>query len=179
MVCLPLLHVSSLLLLLSHSVVSDSLWPHELQHTRLPCPSQSLRVCSNSCPLSQWCHPTILSFAVLFSSCLQSFLASGLSQWVSEYSGLISFRIDWFDLLDYCSFVVYSWPLNDTNVNSLGPLLHEFFSIVYTTVLHDLRLVESSDVEPKIWRADCKITCRSSRLGGSVPLTSSLLRVQL
>ena len=58
----------------SHSVVSDSLWPHGLQHTRPPCPSP--RVCSNSCPLSQWCHPTILSADVPFSSCLQSFPAS-------------------------------------------------------------------------------------------------------
>ena len=58
-------------------VVSDYLWPHGLQHTRLPCPSPSPRVCSNSCPLSQWCHPTILSAEVSFSSCLHSFPASG------------------------------------------------------------------------------------------------------
>ena len=49
------------MLLFSHSVVSDSLWPHELQHIMLPCPSLPPGVCSNSCPLSQWCHPTILS----------------------------------------------------------------------------------------------------------------------
>ena len=61
-----------LLLLFSRSVVSDSLWPHGLQHARLPCPSLSPRVCSNSCPLSQWCHPTI-SFSVVPFSCLQSF----------------------------------------------------------------------------------------------------------
>ena len=61
----------------SHSVMSDSLWPHGLQHTRLPYPSLSPRVCSNSCPLS-WCwHPTISSFVVPFSSCLKSFPASG------------------------------------------------------------------------------------------------------
>ena len=54
-----------------------TLWPHGLQHTRLPCPSPSPRACSNSCPLSQWCHPTISSSVVLFSSCLQSFPASG------------------------------------------------------------------------------------------------------
>ena len=78
---------------------------------------QSPRVCSNSCPLSQWCHPTISSSVVPFSSCPQSFPASGLSQWVgslhqvvlkycsfsirhsSEHLELISFRIDWFDLL--------------------------------------------------------------------------------
>ena len=61
----------------SHSVVSDSLRPHGLQHTRPPYPSPSPRVCSNSCPLSWWCHPTISSFVVPFSSCLQSFPASG------------------------------------------------------------------------------------------------------
>ena len=61
----------------SRSVVSDSLWPNRLQHTRPPCPSPTLRDCSNSCPLSQWCHPTISSFVVPFSSHLQSFPASG------------------------------------------------------------------------------------------------------
>ena len=61
----------------SHSVVSKSLWPHGLQHTRLPCPSPTPGPCWNSCPLSQWCHPTISSLVIPFSSCLQSFPASG------------------------------------------------------------------------------------------------------
>ena len=65
------------LLLFSCWVVSDSLWPHGLQHTRLPCPSVTLRVCSNSRPLSQWYHPTISSSVALFSSCPQFFPASG------------------------------------------------------------------------------------------------------
>ena len=64
----------------SHFVMSDSLWPHGLQHARLPCPSPTLRAYSNSCPLSQWCHPTISSSIVPFSSCLQSFPASGYIQ---------------------------------------------------------------------------------------------------
>jgi len=64
-------------LLFSRSVVSDSLQPHGLQPTSLPCPSWSPRVCSNSCPLSQWCYPTISSAAAVFSFCLQSFPASG------------------------------------------------------------------------------------------------------
>ena len=59
------------------SVVSDSLRPHESQHTRPPCPSPTPGVYSNSCPLSQWCHPTISSSVVPFSSCPQSFPASG------------------------------------------------------------------------------------------------------
>ena len=64
----------------SRSVVSDSLWPHGLQHARPPCPSPSPRVYPNSCPLSWWCHPTISSSVVPFSSCPQSFPASGSSQ---------------------------------------------------------------------------------------------------
>ena len=65
----------------SRSVVSNSLWPHELQHTRLPCPWPSPRACSNSCPLSQWFHPTISSFVIPFSSCPQSFPAQGCAPW--------------------------------------------------------------------------------------------------
>ena len=102
----------------SRSVVSDSLPPHGPQHTRPPCPSATPGVYPNSCPLRRWCHPTISSSVVPFSSCLQSFPASGyfpMSQFLtsggqdwsfsfsispsSEYSGLSSFRIDWLDLL--------------------------------------------------------------------------------
>ena len=66
-----------LLLLFSRSVVSSCLWPYGLQHARLPCPSPTPEACSNSCPLSQWCHPNISSSVIPFSSCLQSFPASG------------------------------------------------------------------------------------------------------
>ena len=99
--------------------MSDSLRPHGLQHARLPCSSSTPRVYSNSCPSSQWCHPTISSPVVPFSFCLQSFSALGsflVSQFFTsggpkycsfnfsispsnEYSGLISFRMDWMDLL--------------------------------------------------------------------------------
>ena len=61
----------------SHSVVSDSLWSHERQHARLPCPSPTPEACSNSCPSSRWCHLTISSFIVPLSSCLQSSPESG------------------------------------------------------------------------------------------------------
>ena len=64
----------------SHSVVSDSLWPHGLQHDRPPCPSPTPRGYSNSCPLRRWCHPTILSSFISFSFHLQSFPASGSFQ---------------------------------------------------------------------------------------------------
>ena len=61
----------------SHLVISDSLQLHGLQHARLPCPSPTPRACSNSCPLSRWCHPAISPSVIPFSSCLQSFPASG------------------------------------------------------------------------------------------------------
>ena len=104
------------LLFFSLLVMSDVLQPHGLQHTRLPCSSLSPKVCSDSCPLSWWCHPIISSSVVPFSSCPQYFPASGsfpvilalLIRWPKywsfsispsdEYSGFISFRIDWFDL---------------------------------------------------------------------------------
>ena len=66
-----------LLLLFSCSLTSNSLQPRQLQHTRLPCPSPSPRGCSDLCPLSWWCHPTISSSVTPFSSCLQSISASG------------------------------------------------------------------------------------------------------
>ena len=106
------------LLLFSRSVVSDSLRPHGLQHARLPCLSLSPRVCSNSCPLSRWCHPTISSsyrplllLLSVFPSIRIFSKESALLRWPkywsfsfsispsNEYPGLISFRIDWFDLL--------------------------------------------------------------------------------
>ena len=95
-----------------------TLWPHGLQHTKLPCPSLYPRVCSNSGPLSWWCHPTILSCHPLllpsaFSSIRDFSNESALHiRWPkywsfsfsnspsNEHLGLISFRIDWFDLLD-------------------------------------------------------------------------------
>ena len=80
-----------------HSVTSDSLQPHGLQHTRLPCPSPTPGAYSSSCPLSQWYHPTIVS------SChpllLLPSIFPGIRVFSNEYSELISFRIDWFDLL--------------------------------------------------------------------------------
>ena len=101
----------------SCSVMSNSLQPHGLQHARLPCPPTP-GAYSNSCPLSRWCHPTISSSVIPFS-CLQSFPVSGsfqMSQFFisggqsigsfsfsispsSEHPGLISFRMDWLDLL--------------------------------------------------------------------------------
>ena len=79
----------SLILCCSCSVSSHSLQPHGLQHSRLPSHSPSPRACSDSCPLSWWCHPTISSSVVPFSSCLQSFPASGSfpMSWLSTLGG--------------------------------------------------------------------------------------------
>ena len=81
--------LSYFLLLFSHSVVSDSLWPHGLYHSQFPCPSPSPKVCSNSYPLSQWCHPTFSASVIPFFSCLQSFPASGsfLISWLLASGG--------------------------------------------------------------------------------------------
>ena len=106
-------------LLFSHSVVSDFFWPHGLQHTRLPYPSPSPGACSNSCPSSWWCHPTIsssydslLPLPSIFPSIRVFSNESAL--WIrwpkywcfsssispfNEYSGLISFRFDWLNSL--------------------------------------------------------------------------------
>ena len=94
--------------------MSNSLWPHEVWHFRLPCPSPTPGAYSNSCPLSGWCHPTNSISVIPFSSRLQFFPASGsfqMSQFFksgsfsfnispsNEDSELISFRMDWLDLL--------------------------------------------------------------------------------
>ena len=93
--------------------MSDSLWPRRLQHTRLTCHSLSPRVCSNSCPSSRWCHPTISSSFTPISSWFNLSQHQSLFQWIGflhqlakvlelqlqHQSGLISFGIDWFDLL--------------------------------------------------------------------------------
>ena len=99
--------------------MSDSLQPHESQHTRPPYPSPTPRDYSNSCPSSRWCHPAISSYVIPFSSCPQSLPASGsfpmsqLFEWggqsigsfsfsispSNEHLGLISFRMDWLDRL--------------------------------------------------------------------------------
>ena len=101
----------------SPSAVSDSLWPHGLQHTRLPCPSSTPGAYSNSCPSSQWRHLTILPSVIPFSPTFNISQHQGLFQWVSsshqvakilefqlqhqslQWIGLISFRMDWLDLL--------------------------------------------------------------------------------
>ena len=95
----------------SCSIMSDSLWPPGLQHSRLPCPETSTGACSNSCPLSWWCHPPISSSVIPFSSCLQScpalgsfpmsqfFASGGQSIAASASTSVLPMNIqDWFPL---------------------------------------------------------------------------------
>ena len=115
----------------SCSVVSDSLQPHGLQRARLPCPSPTPGACSNSCPLSWWCHSTISLSVIPFSSAFNLSQHQGLFKWVSslhqvakvlefqqkhqpsnEYSALISFRIDW---------LVWSYSPRDSQESSPTP----------------------------------------------------------
>ena len=139
----------------SHSVMSDSLWPHELQNAKPPCPSPTPRVHPNSCPLSQWCHPTISSSVIPFSSCPQSlpasksfpmsqlFTSGGQNYWSfsseispsNECSGLISFRIDWLDL-----FVVQRTLKESSPTLQFKSIKYSLLSFLYSptlTSIHD------------------------------------------
>ena len=97
----------------SCSIMSDSLQPYGLQHARLPCPSPTPRACSNSCSSSRWCHPTISSSVVPFSSCLQSFPASGslpMSHHLHQAAKVLEFQLQhqsfqWIFRTDY----LYNW----------------------------------------------------------------------
>ena len=122
----------------SCSVVSDSLQPHGLQHARPPCPSPTPGIYSDSCPLSWWYHPTISSSVVPFSSCLQSFLASGCFQ-MSEFfaSGGQSIAVsastsdlpmniqDWFPL-GWTGLILQSEGLSRVFSNTIAQK-HQFF----------------------------------------------------
>ena len=134
----------------SCSIVSNSLWSHESQHARPPCPSPTPRVHPNPCPSSQWCHPTISSSVVPFSSCPQPFPASGsfpMSQlrwpkyWSfsfnispsSEHLGLISFRMDQLDLLAMDSQVSSPTP----QFKSINSSVLSFLYSPTLTSIHD------------------------------------------
>ena len=168
------------------SIMSNSLWPHGMQHTRFPV-LHHLRVCSNSCLLSQWCHPTISSSVTPFSSCPQSFLAPGnfpmswlctsggqsigastlalvlpvnIQGWFSlRLTGLISFRTGWFDLLAVQGTFK---SLSSTTVQK-----HQLFglSLIYGPTLtsaHDYWKNLSFDYINLCWQSDvwlCFLTC--------------------
>ena len=130
----------------SRSVVSDSLWPHEPQHTRPPCPSPTPGVYPNSCLLSWWCHPTISSSVVPFSSCLQSFPTSGSfpvnqlftsggqSIGISASASVLPMNIQGWFLLRWIGWISlqskgFSRVISNTVVQN-----HQFFSTVFFLV---------------------------------------------
>ena len=144
--------------------MSNSLQPHGLQNARLPCPSPTPRACPNSCPSSWWFHPTISSSVVPFSSCLQSFLASGSSPesvfhitwpkyWSfsfnispsNEYSGLFFFfffKIAWFDLIavqgtlrSLLQYYSSKTPILQRSALFIVQLLHPYMTTGKTTAL--------------------------------------------
>ena len=138
----------------SCSVDCDSLWPHGLQHTRPPCPSPTARIYPNPCPLSRWCHPTISSSVIPFSSCPQSFPASGswnesalCNRWPkywsfsfsispsNEHWVLISFRMDWLDLLAVQGTLKSLLPHHSSKISSL--VLAFFISHIHTWPLEN------------------------------------------
>ena len=137
-----------LLLLLNHSVVSDSLRPRGLQHARLPCPSPSPGACSNSCPLNQWCHPSISSSVVPFSSRLGSFPATGsfLMSWLSSSGGQsigvsVSASVLLMNIQDW-------FPLGLTGSNSLlFKGLSRVFSITHGDLAKGLGIPREPDFE--------------------------------
>ena len=137
------------------SVVSDSLRPHGPQHAGLPCPSPTPRVYPNSCPLSQWCHPTVSSSVIPFSSCLQSFPASGsfpVSQLFISVGQIIGVSAstsvlpmntqdwsplgwDWLDLLVVQGTLKGLLQHHSSKASILG---HSAFFTVQLTSIHDL-----------------------------------------
>ena len=141
----------------SHSVVSDSLWSHGLQHARLPCPSPFPRVCSNSCPLSWWCHPTIPSLVwmnVILFSCLQSspawgsfpmsqlFASGGQSIGALASASVLPMNIQgWFPL--GLTFLIslqskgLSRVFSNTQFKSINSLLFSFLYGPTLTFIHD------------------------------------------
>ena len=150
--------------------MSDSLQPHGLQHARLPCPSPIPEACSNSCSSSRWCHPTLSSSVVPFSSCLQSFPASGsfaksqlFFRWPkywrfsfsinpsNEYSGPISFRIDWLDLL------AVQGTLKSSPTRQFKSIYSSVLSLLYSptlTSIHDYWNNHNFDYMALCWQSD-------------------------
>ena len=135
----------------SHSVVSNSLQPHELQHARPPCPSLTPRACSDSCPSSQWCHPVILSSVVPFSFCLQCFSTPGsfpMSQFFASggqsigsssasASVLAMSSQDWFSL-GWTGWVsLQSKGLSKVFSNTISPSVLSFLYGPTLTSIHD------------------------------------------
>ena len=155
----------------SHLVVSASLRPYGLQHARPPCPSPTPRVYTNSYPLSRWCHPALSSSVDPFSSCPQSFPASGsfhMSQFfqpgspsigvsvsasvLNEYSGLISFRMDWLDLLAVQG--TFKSILQYHNLKNINSLVLSFLYSPTLTSIHDYWKNHSLNEKDLCWQSN-------------------------
>ena len=152
------------LFLCCYSVMKScpTLQPHELQHARLPCPSPSPGVWSNLCPLSRWCHPTISSSVVPFSSCLQSFPASGsfsvslffasggqsTGVWASALVLPMNIQ-DWFPLgLDWFDLTAVQGTLKSFLTSQFKSISSSVLSFLYgptLTSIHDYRKTHSFD----------------------------------
>ena len=133
----------------SRSIVFDSLRPHELQHTRPPCPTPTPGVYTNSCPLSWWCHPMISSSVIPFSSCLQSFPTSGSFKWVSsshQVAKILEFQLQhqsfqWTPRTDFLSDGLVGSPCSprDSQESSPTPQFKSINSLASPTLtsIHD------------------------------------------
>ena len=159
-----------LLLLFSRSVTSDSLWPYVLQHARLPCPSTTPGACSNLFPLSRWCHPTISSSLIPFSSSLQSFPASGsfpVSQFfasggqsIGASASVLPMNIqDWFPLGLTGLISLHSKRLSSIFSNTMAQK-HQFYdsqlslwsnSHIHTWLLEKSQLWLDRPLLAKVW----------------------------
>ena len=159
----------------SHSVESNSLWPHGLQHARLPCPSPTPRTYSNSCPLSWWCHPTISSSVVPFSSCPQSFPASGslqMSQFftsggqsigVSASASVLPMNIqDWFPL-GWTGWICLTFKGLSSVFSNTTVQKHQFFST-------QLSLYSNSHIHT--WRLEKTIALTRQTFVGKVNVSA-------
>ena len=148
----------------------NSLQPHELQHTRLPCPSLSPGVCSDSCLLSQWCHPTILSSIIPFSPCPQSFPESGSFQRISsshQAAKVLELQLQhqsfqWIFRVDF----LYDWlvwspcnPRDSQGFSNTTIRKHQFFSrsAFFMVQLSHLYMITGKTIALTIWTFVSKV----------------------
>ena len=161
--------------------MSDALWPYGLQHTQLPCPSPTLRSCSNSCLLSQWCHATISSFIVPFSYCLQSFPASGsfpVSEFFTSGGQVLEFQLQhqsfqWIFRTDFLQDWLVKSPYSprDSQVSSPTPqfkiINSSALSFLYSpthTSIHDYWKYHIFDEMDLCWQSNVSAFNMLSRL---------------
>ena len=144
------------------SVTSNSSQPHGLPHVRLPCRSPSPRACSNSCPLSQWCHPAVSSSVVLYSSCLQSFpvlgsflmsqlfISGGQSIGVSASASVLPMNTQGWSPLGWTGWISLQFKglsrvLSNTTVPKASVLWHPAFIAVQLSYLYMIKLLITRD----------------------------------